>query len=300
MSTYRIHRFSKLTGLSPHVIRAWEKRYDLVSPTRGKNRYRQYTDEDVRFFRYLKGETDKGKPIGSLVEQGREELLARSKVAYVESNRVEPVAESLVAELVEAISSYDLNFFERKINGALAVIPFEDALQRFLFPLLEQVGDLWHKGTISVAQEHYVSNLVKQKIISAMNQLRIVEYGPKVVVACPQEEVHELGALTVAHLCAARGCRIYYLGLGLPIEELAEYCSAVGSSLMLFSLTAGVSDEVAENLAHALATEIIPLCSVGIGGQGAIVHASRFEKEKITVYRNIQELEIHLLSVAGG
>ncbi len=297
MQTYRIHRFSKLTGLSPHVIRAWEKRYDLVSPTRGKNRYRLYTDEDVRFFRYLKDQTDRGESIGNLAELGRDELIERSRLAYVESRPLEPVAENLVDELVEAVSLHDLNFFERKINGALAVIPFEEALQRFLFPLLERVGDLWHQGKISVAQEHYVSNLVKQKIVSAMNQLRVAEQGPKVVVACPQEELHELGALTVAYLCAARGCRIYYLGLKLPIEELEEYCSGVQPSLLLLSLTATLSDQSAEVLAGAISKRLVPLCSVGIGGQGAVKHASRFEKEKITVFRNIQELEIRLLSL---
>lgn len=76
---YRIHRFSKLTGLSTHVIRAWEKRYGLVEPVRGANRYRLYNDEDVRLFRYLKTQVDQGMSIGQLAELGRGPLLEQAQ-----------------------------------------------------------------------------------------------------------------------------------------------------------------------------------------------------------------------------
>ncbi|WP_447970910.1 MerR family transcriptional regulator [Nitrospira sp. M1] len=297
MPAYRIHRFSKLTGLTPHVIRAWEKRYGLVTPTRGKNRYRQYTDEDVRFFRYLKSRVDHGDSIGSLAELGREELLKRAQLASVEVIQVETPAEQLVSELIHAVQQHAFDVFERKLNGALAVIPFEEALHRFLFPLLERVGDLWHEGIMSVAQEHYVSNLVKQKIFSAMNHVRVNEHGPAVVVACPQNESHEVGALTVAYLCTSRGCRTHYLGLRMPINELVEYCRAIRPALILFSLTIRPSNEDAENLASDLEAQLLPICPVGIGGQGVIDYESVFEKEKITVFRSLKEVEIRLLSL---
>ena len=297
MAIYRIHRFSKLTGLSPHVIRAWEKRYDLVSPTRGKNRYRQYTDEDVKFFRYLKAEVDKGHSIGTLAELGLEELLKRSKVASVEVPQVEAPAEQLVSELTRIVQQHALDAFEQKLNGALAVIPFEEAMHRFLFPLLERVGDLWHEGKMSVAQEHYVSNLVKQKVFSAMNQLRVVENGPKVVVACPQNELHGIGAMSVAYLCASRGCRTHYLGPRMPIDELADYCEAIRPAIIFFSMTMRPSDEEAESLASALATQLTRICPVGIGGQGVVDYESVFEKEKISVLRTLRDVEIRLLTL---
>ncbi len=297
MANYRIHRFSKLTGLSPHVIRAWEKRYGLVSPSRGANRYRLYTDEDVRFFRYLKAEVDKGHSIGALAEVGREELLKRCRVESLESPQSEPASEKLVFELLNAVQQHAFDVFDRKLNGALAVIPFEEALTRFLFPLLEQVGKLWHAGTLSVAQEHYVSNLVKQKIYSAINQLRVPENGPKVIVACPQDETHEIGAMTAAYLCASRGCRVYYLGLRMPIDELAQYSQALHPSLILFSVTLTLTEEEAQSLATAIATNLLPVAPVGIGGQGAIAHAVTFTQEKISVFHNLKELEMQLLTL---
>ena len=144
MAIYRIHRFSKLTGVTPHVIRAWERRHNLVKPERGANRYRLYSDEDVMLFRYLKGEIDSGHSIGELAELGREELLARAKIASLESTHLDPPSERLLAELVQAVQENDRVAFERKLNGAIAVIPFEEALQRFLLPLQERIGQLWH------------------------------------------------------------------------------------------------------------------------------------------------------------
>ncbi|GJL56824.1 MAG: hypothetical protein NPIRA02_39560 [Nitrospirales bacterium] len=251
----------------------------------------------MKFFRYLKEEVDKGHSIGALAELGREELLKRSKVAAVESPHVEAPAEQLVAELTSAIQQHAVDVFERKLNGALAVIPFEEALHRFLFPVLERVGDLWHEGKISVAQEHYVSNLVKQKVYSAMNQLRVLENGPKVVVACPHNESHEIGALTAAYVCAARGCRTYYLGLRMPIDELVSYCSTLNPSLVLFSVTIVLSGDEANELASAMATKLLSYSPVGVGGRGVLPHTAVFEQEKISIFRNLKDLEVRLLTL---
>ena len=141
MQMYRIHRFSKLTGLSTHVIRAWEKRYGLVTPARGVNRYRLYNDEDVRLFRYLKAQVDRGISIGDLAEIGREQLLAQIQREFVETPLSPPPSEGLISELTQALQDNERVGFERKLNGALAVIPFEEALHRFLLPCRKKWGD---------------------------------------------------------------------------------------------------------------------------------------------------------------
>ena len=298
MAHYRIHRFSKLTGLSTHVIRAWERRYNLVKPERSANRYRLYTDEDVGLFRYLKQEIDKGNSIGELAEVGREELLAQAKIATLESFDIDPPSDRLVGELVEAIKNNDRVAFERKLNGAVAVIPFEEALLRFLLPLQERMGQLWHDGVVGTAQEHYATNQVKQKIFTALNQLRIVDHGPKVVIACPENEPHEIGAQTVAYLSKSRGCRTYYLGGDLPVEDLALYCEQVRPALTLLSLVIPPSKLEAKSLAQDLSEKVSRYCPVGIGGQGAVAYAEVFEKEDISVFRSLKELEIRLLTLS--
>lgn len=299
MAMYRMNRFSKLTGLTPHVIRAWERRHHLVKPERGANRYRLYTDEDVVLFRYLKGEIEKGHSIGELAEVGREELLARAQLASVEPAHVDPLSERLLAELVEAIQENDRVTFERKLNGAVAVIPFEEAHQRFLVPLQERIGELWHDGSIGTAQEHYATHQVQQKVYSAMNQLRVVDHGPKVVVACPQDELHEIGAQLVAYLCTARGCRTHYLGANLPMDDLAHYCKQVCPSLTLLSLTILLSESEVETLARDLFHKVSTVSVVGVGGRGALPFSVIFERENIRVFQSLKQLEAYLFTVSS-
>ena len=124
MQTYRIHRFSKLTGLSTHVIRAWERRYGLVKPERGANRYRLYNDEDVHLFRYLKSQVDLGISIGELAEIGREELLRRTKQSTIEASIDPPASERLIGDLLDALQQHNRAEFERKLNGGFSGHPF--------------------------------------------------------------------------------------------------------------------------------------------------------------------------------
>jgi len=297
MSLYRIHRFSKLTGLSTHVIRAWERRHGLVTPVRGENRYRLYTDEDVELFRYLKSQVDAGMAIGELAEMGREALQEQAQRVFVENHHEPPPSERLVSELTQALQENSRAVFERKLNGALAVIPFEEALHRFLLPLQERVGQLWHDGILGVGQEHYASNHVKQKIFSAMNQFRTSDEGTIVVIACPGQEWHEIAAMTAAYICRARGCRVHYLGANLPIPDLTAYCHRIRPTCVLLSLTIVESADEARRLAEDLAARIMPLSPVGIGGQGAQAHAEEFLKENIMVFQDLKALDSFVFSL---
>ena len=163
MNTHRIHRVAKLTGLSRDVIRVWERRYGLVKPSRSANRYRIYSDEEVALLRYVKNEMDKGQSIGDLIAVGREKLLASaSRVAAAEAV-ASPPYERVLHELVSTLEPLNRNSFERRLNGAVAVIPFEEALYGILLPLQTRVGQLWHDGQLGVAVEHYVTNQVRQK-----------------------------------------------------------------------------------------------------------------------------------------
>ncbi len=297
MQTYRIHRFSKLTGLSTHLIRAWERRYGLVKPVRGANRYRLYNDEDVRLFRYLKSQVDQGTSIGELAEIGREKLLEQVHRDFVAVPLEPPPSEGLIADLTQALHEHDRVGFERKLNGALAVIPFEEALHRFLLPLQGVIGQLWHDGKLGIAQEHYASNQIKQKIYSSMNQLRMVDEGPRVVVACPSEEWHEISALTVGYLCAARGCRVHYLGANLPIRELAKYCEETRPTYVLLSMTIDRSLTELNNIIRELVTQVSPIAPIGVGGNFATTHADLFFEEKITVFADLKDLDALVFSL---
>lgn len=296
MHNHRIHRVAKLTGLSRDVIRVWERRYGLVKPLRSANRYREYTDEDVALLRFLKEELDRGQTIGALAVEGRESLLQRMRLISTPKQEELAPHKSLLDELVSCLDPLDKLRFEQKLNGAVAVIPFDEAVQRILLPLQLRVGELWHEGRLSIAVEHYVTKVIQQKLFSVMNQLPVNESGPRVLIACPEGEFHELGAQAVAYLAAARGCHIYYLGSNLPLTDLQTFCESITPDLVLLSLTEIRSDEMAHRLLHQL-QPIALRWPVAMGGQGAEVFEHLLQHSKVEVLHDLAALHNRLASL---
>jgi DNA-binding transcriptional MerR regulator/methylmalonyl-CoA mutase cobalamin-binding subunit len=294
MNTHRIHRVAKLTSLSKDVIRVWERRFGLLKPTRGANRYRNYSDEDVSLLRYLKEQLNAGGSIGELSKLGREELLTRARASAPQISFVDNTFTRLLRELLSTLNPFDRVIFEKRLNGAVAVVPFEEALHGILLPLQEQVGQLWHENHIDVAIEHYVTKHIQQKIFSAMNQLPVTEFGAKVVVACPPGEEHDIAALTVAYRCRVRGCRVYYLGANVPVASLANLCGKVEPDLTIMSFPLAFSEVNATELVQALTYEVVPVSRLAVGGHGALAMRDVFERSHIEVLEDFAELDHRL------
>ena len=294
MNTHRIHRVAKITGLSKDVIRVWERRFELLKPTRGANRYRNYSDEDVALLKFLKEQLDAGGSIGELAKLGREELLGRARAAAPRVSFVDNTFSRLLRELLSTLNPLNRVIFEKRLNGAVAVVPFEEALHGILLPLQEQVGQLWHDAQIDVAIEHYVTKHIQQKIFSAMNQLPVAEFGAKVVVACPPGEEHDIAALTVAYRCRVRGCRVYYLGANVPVASLANLCGKVEPDLTIMSFPLALSDDQATELVQALADEVSPVSNLAVGGHGAIAMRHLFVKSNIKIVEDFADLDSKL------
>lgn len=256
-----------------------------------------YTDEDVALLRYLREETEKGHSIGDLAAPGRDALLARLRDSTPLATAQESRYERILNELVAALDPLDRERFERRLNGAVAVIPFEEALTGILLPLQERVGVLWHDGKLGVAVEHYVTKQVQQKVFAVMNQLPVREEGLKVIVACPPDQWHEIAAQSVAYRCWARGCRVYYLGPNVPIHSLVALCKQVEPDLMVLSFTAELPTQDAAALARLLAEQIGVICPVVAGGKGALKMREILEAEQIHVIDEYAELERRLLAM---
>ena len=291
MNTHRIHRVAKLTGLSKDVIRVWERRFGLLKPTRGANRYRNYSDEDVTLLRYLKEQLDAGSSIGELAKLGREEILTRARANAPRVAVVENMFGRLLRELVSTVNPLDRVTFEKRLNGAVAVVPFDEALHGILLPLQEQVGQLWHDGQVSIAVEHYVTSQIQQKIFSAMNQLPVAEFGATVVVAGPPGEEHDIAALAVAYHCRVRGCRVYYLGANVPIAALTKLCSQVEPDIAILSFPMVWSEAKSTELVQALILEVSPFCDIAVGGHGAIAMRDLFTNPHIEVLEDFSDLD---------
>lgn len=289
MNSHRIHRVAKLTGLSKDVIRVWERRYGLVKPLRSSNRYREYNDEDVALLRFVKGQIDQGIPVGTLAAEGRDALVERMRAVTPAPDEKSKPHDSLIDDLMALLNPIDKIAFERKLNGAVAVIPFEEALERILLPLQIRIGEMWHEGRLNISVEHYVTKLVQQKLFSVMNQLPTHETGPRVLIACPSGEIHEIGAQAVAYIAGSRGCHVHYLGPNLPSAALHIFCDQIKPQLVLLSLTEIPTDERRRILVEEL-TSIGDHWPLAIGGHGAQVIADNLKNTRIELINDFSSL----------
>ena len=294
MNTHRIHMVAKLTGLSKDVIRVWERRYGFVKPSRSSNRYREYSDEEVALLRFVKAQMEQGATIGALAEEGHDSLVVRMRVAMPVSVEVQQPHDRLLDELIGSLDPLDKAGFERRLNGAVAVIPFEEALQRILLPLQRRVGERWHQGQLNVAVEHYVTKLTQQKIFSVMSQLPVNEFGPRVVIGCPEGESHEIGAQAVAYIAATRGCHVYYLGPNLPSSDLLAFCDRIKPDLVLLSITAAKSDTDARQQLKELEV-VSAYWPVAVGGLGARAIEHLLPTSKIDLLDDLTSLQSRLM-----
>ena len=294
MNTHRIHRVAKLTGLSKDVIRIWERRYGLVTPSRSSNRYREYSDQEVALLRFVKAQMEQGATIGALAAEGCDLLVARMQFATPVSAEEQQPHDRLLDELIGSLDPLDKAGFERRLNGAVAVIPFEEALQRILLPLQRRVGELWHQGQLNIAVEHYVTKVIQQKMFSVMSQLPVNEFGSRVVIGCPAGESHEIGAQAVAYLAATRGCHVYYLGPNLPSSDLLAFCDRVKPDLVLLSITEAKSDAEARQQLKELEV-VSAYWPVAVGGQGARAMGDLFRDTKIELLDDLTSLHSRLM-----
>ena len=282
MKTYRINQVAKMTGLSKENLRVWEKRYRLISPQRGSNRYRLYSEEDVNLLKYLTSEIKLGQSIGELASLGRDEILDRMRREAAQAPKTEILEhDPLIRELENYVLAMDRTAFEKRLNEIIAILPFEEVFRRVLVPLQIRIGELWFEEKIGVAVEHYVTTQVKQKLFAVMNMLS-PKSGPRVVIACPPWELHEIGAQMVAYHCSNFGCQPILLGANLPLEDLIHFSTTTQPEALILSFTTPVSESKGRILFAEILRNIVPLCPVFVGGQGAE------DLEKLIQGRNIQ------------
>lgn len=213
--------FSKLTGASPTVLRAWEHRHGLLEPARRDGGHRLYTDEDLRVIRRVMELLQEGRAIGEIAAVGRSTLLneTRARVAPEEPDGFA----ALVSQLVAAARDIDVGLLSRALDRAFSLFSVESVVARIIQPAAHEVGELWALGQVPIAGEHMFSAAVSGRIERLLEVAWKPDVAaPLVVCACLPEEQHELGLLVLTLYLAHAGLRISYLGRDLPLAELEK------------------------------------------------------------------------------
>ncbi len=220
MIRYSIKDLEKLTGIKAHTIRIWEKRYHLIEPERTSTNIRYYSDNDLRKLLNVSILNRNGLKISNIVQMDIREMNERimeiSETSFDHDNQIE--------QLTLAMIDYDENRFERVLTTSIIKTGFDDTVIKLLYPFFEKIGILWQIGTVCPAQEHFVSNIIRQKLIIAIDGQN-TPAGPDartMLMFLPAGEWHELGLLFYYYLSRKAGLRVIYLGQSVPYEDLIE------------------------------------------------------------------------------
>jgi DNA-binding transcriptional MerR regulator/methylmalonyl-CoA mutase cobalamin-binding subunit len=289
---YSIKAVSQATGLTVETLRAWERRYRVVVPQRDELGRRVYRPEDVLRLRRLREATELGHPIGRLVQldDGSLENLLHEPEVRPQS----ATASTFVARILDAASRYATGECEQTLTLAISLMAPPRLVHEVLEPLLREVGDRWHRGEFSIAQERLVSSTVRKHLGLIVETYARSATRPAVVFATLPGEPHELGLLMSAMVCAAHGHKVHYLGPNLPPQEIARYAHAVDASLIALSvlLREGAATLPAQlaDLRAALGPDI----AVWVGGQGAQTVAQETLPPRCLVLADQAEFERRL------
>ncbi len=220
MNCYSIKDLEKLSGIKAHTIRMWEKRFNIVTPDRTKTNIRCYSDEDLKKLLNISTLYNHGFRISKIAAMDRREINDKVSEITQDGGSHEDHIKNLTVSMIDMNEAT----FEQVLNNAILRLGFEKTVTDILYPFLEKVGVLWLAGTIHPAQEHYVTNLIRQKLIIAIDsQVRSGEETSETfLLYLPEQELHELGLLFYHYLLRKSGFQVIYLGQSVPFNDLKE------------------------------------------------------------------------------
>lgn len=221
-SSFSIQAAAERTGLSPHVIRAWERRYHAITPERTAGKHRLYSETEIERLALLHRAVRSGHSIGKIAGLSTDKLSALATNRSDLPRRVPNDPAALFrSDALVATKRFDSPALEAALKRALLSLGQQGLLRLTVAPLAEEIGEHWRTGELSAAHEHFFTASVKVFLGNLTKQFAIPLNAPRVIVATPAGQLHELGAVMAASAAANLGWRPIYLGPSLPAHEIA-------------------------------------------------------------------------------
>lgn len=220
MAVYSIKDLENLTGIKAHTIRIWEKRYQIVTPKRTDTNIRVYCDNDLKKLLNISILNKNGIKISRIAELPEEKLGDKVTQLTRHNNTEYSQIEGLLVSMIQL----DEKQFDKILSKAINKLGFETVFMNILHPLFNRIGILWQTNSITAAQEHFISNLVRQKLIVAIDGLYTVENASskKFILFLKEGEMHEIGLLFAYFMIKKFGHKVTYLGQSVPFNDLKE------------------------------------------------------------------------------
>lgn len=234
MGQYSIKELEQLSGIKAHTIRIWEKRHRIIEPSRTSTNIRYYSDLDLKKIINVSLLNTYGFKISKIADMSVDDM--NKKV--LEISEIENTKGTHIDRLVITMVDMEEERFEKILNGLIFRFGFEKTITEIVYPFLEKIGILWQTQNITPAHEHFISNLIRQKVIAAIDGLPLAsKTADKILLFLPEGEMHELGLLFYHYLIRKSGYRCYYLGQNVPHDDLVSVYKVHQPEFLVTSVT---------------------------------------------------------------
>jgi DNA-binding transcriptional MerR regulator/methylmalonyl-CoA mutase cobalamin-binding subunit len=295
-SRYAIQTAARLSGLTPFVLRAWEKRYDVPRPARTATNRRLYSDADVEYLTLLRKLTEGGIAISGLVKLPDAELRALLRKVEEEGKRAGGGTKDYAgwrAALMHQAQRLDSVGLERSLREAERQLSRRAFIDHVVGPFMSDIGSNWREGRVRIVQEHHATSIVRTVLVDLLRSAVPPSDAERVISATPGGQHHELGVLLAGLAASTAGRVVTHLGADLPAEEIAAAARDLGASEILLSIVYPPDDT------HTFSqlVELVRLLPSGvrivIGGASAPAYLARLDATSILYLESTSDLWDH-------
>lgn len=277
---YLIRTVSKRSGVKSDLVRAWERRYQAVTPTRTSGGHRVYTDQDIARLKLLNQATSNGHSISQIAQFSLDDLkhLLKDEILSTtqSSNSLLPssinkvhLAEEYSDKCYTAVLAFDAQKLESHFENAIVELGAESFIEHLLSPLLNKIGERWKTGELRPVHEHMTSSVIRSLTYILRNNNPCPDNAPRMIVSTPIGQLHELGALLAAIMAELCGWQVTYLGANLPAEEIAAAVKYTDACALTLSISFATDDHIVAKELRRLKKLIGNNVSLIVGGRAA-------------------------------
>ncbi|KAA0992527.1 MerR family transcriptional regulator [Dyadobacter aurulentus] len=248
MSSYSIKDLERISNMKAHTIRIWEQRYGLLTPGRTDTNIRYYDDEQLKKLLNVCTLLNQGMKISRISQLNKRQMAEEIDKVIAGSFQSDNHVEAIVNQALIATATFDAAMFEEAFGNAVKKFGIKKTYEKVIYPLLVRTGLLWVKDDLLPSQEHFLSNLVRQKLFAAIDSLPLPENSSqKWLLYLNEQEDHEIGLLFANYLIRQRGQNVIYLGARVPHSDLAHVVKQCRPS-HIYSFIIGNHDQLDDML----------------------------------------------------
>jgi MerR family transcriptional regulator, light-induced transcriptional regulator len=217
MNAFTIKDLENITGIRAHTIRIWEQRYSFLKPQRTETNIRYYSNEELKAILNISLLNKYGYKISHIDKMSVAEI--REKIVTLSNTQAQ--VERVVNDLIQHMVDLDMEKFEELLDSYISIKGVDKTIIQLIFPFLERIGILWLTNHINPAQEHLVTNIIRQKLVVGIeNAFTHLKSNKTVLLFLPEGEHHEIGLLYMYYTLKSRGVKVLYLGSNVPIKDV--------------------------------------------------------------------------------